>query len=268
MFRSVLCFLSVGSLFSGFAWAQKPATTYYSADQWRFSEPSPDPLHPLRRFLRRPPKGFVDLKERIPDIHLQIRYHTPHNFTGAPLPGYGAPGAWMREKAADALAQVQDSLRKQGLSLLVYDAYRPIRGTLAMVAWAKRTQQTHLLKGYIATRSGHNRGHTIDLTICDAKTGKALDMGNAYDTLNETSHTRNARGYALQNRLLLLRVMRSAGFRPYNKEWWHFSFRMPAKARDVPYGCYEPNEKRWRPPKGWEQPGFQMPKVWKPRPCR
>jgi hypothetical protein len=183
----------------------------------------------------------------------------------SPIRGQGATvpcGVW------GGTPQKPSELRKSYLSLLVYDAYRPIRGTLAMVAWAKRTQQTHLLKGYIATRSGHNRGHTIDLTICDAKTGKALDMGNAYDTLNETSHTRNARGYALQNRLLLLRVMRSAGFRPYNKEWWHFSFRMPAKARDVPYGCYEPNEKRWRPPKGWEQPGFQMPKVWKPRPCR
>ncbi|MCB9639420.1 MAG: hypothetical protein H6727_11060 [Myxococcales bacterium] len=247
---------------------RKPHTSYISQDQWTYPETVPDHQHPLRRYLRRPPKGFVDLKTFIPDIHLQIRYHTRHNFTGAPLLGYGAPGAWMREKAATALAKVQATLRKQGLSLLVYDAYRPIRGTLSMVAWAKRTKQTHLLKGYIATRSGHNRGHTIDLTICNAKTGKALDMGNAYDTLNPQSHTYNAKGHALKNRLLLLRVMRSVGFRPYTKEWWHFSFRMRARARDVPYGCYEPKERSWRAPKGWDRPGYEMPLQWKPRRCR
>ncbi|HAA58238.1 MAG TPA: hypothetical protein DCE42_25970 [Myxococcales bacterium] len=221
-------------------------------------------------YLNKPPKGFVALKEYIPGIRLSIRYHTPRNFTEAPLPGYGAPGAWMVEKAAKALKRVHMSLKKKGLGLLVYDAYRPIRGTLGMVAWAKRTQKLHLFKqGYIARYSGHNHGHTVDLTIVNLKTGKPLDMGTPWDTLTTKSHTRNAKGKALKNRYLLKREMRKQGFRPYYKEWWHFRYPMKGtKRRDVPYGCYEAPEGKWRPKKGWDKPGYNMPMKWKPSPCK
>ena len=263
----ILSFLAFSSVFSNDALA-KPRYPL-GADVWRWDMPRPDERHPLRASLQKPPQGFVSLKALIPSIHIEIRYHTPHNFTGAPLPGYGAPDAWMLEKPAQALAQAQEKLAKEGLSLLVYDAYRPIRASLAMVAWAKRTGQAHLLNGYIARRSGHNHGHTIDLTLCDAKTGKPLDMGNAYDTLNETSHTKNSTGHARRHRYKLLRVMRSVGFRGYFKEWWHFGYRMPHKTapRDVPYSCYESPEGQWKAPKGWEQAGFTVPMIWKPKPC-
>lgn len=225
---------------------------------------------PFLRYLRKPPTGFVSLPALIPSLVLDIRYHTADNFTGAPLPGYGAPGAWMLEEPAQALARVQDSLRSQGLGLLIHDAYRPVRGTLAMVAWAKRTSQEDLLrKGYIATRSGHNHGHTIDLSLIDLKTKQPLDMGTPYDTLSKESHTYNAKGIFLKRRLILLQAMKAQGFRPYTKEWWHFSYKMKTKTRprDVPYSCFEPPEKRWKAPQGWSSPGYKMPATWTASPC-
>ena len=140
-----------------------------------------------------------------------------------------------------------------------------------MVAWAKRIRQYKALVkgGYIARRSGHNRGHTIDLTLVNANTGKPLDMGTPWDTLNTKSHTRNAKGQVLRNRLLLRKLMRRYGFRPYYKEWWHFGFRMKGtRPRNVPYGCFETPEGKWKAPKGWDKPGFNMPIMWKPTPCR
>ena len=235
----------------------------------RKAVPRKKPAPRMEDYLNKPPKGWVDLKTFIPGIKLSIRYHTADNFTGAPLAGYGAPGAWMRRKAALGLKKVQAWLNKRGYGLIVYDAYRPYRGTLAMVAWTYRTRQTHLLKqGYIATRSGHNRGHTVDLSMVTLKSGKLVDMGTPWDTLSKKSHTRNARGQIRKNRMLLVRAMRVGGFRNYWKEWWHFSFRMKARPRNVPYGCYEPSEKDWRPPKGWRRPGYKPAMKWNPRPCR
>lgn len=225
--------------------------------------PSPTPLNP-------PPSGWVDLQQHIPGIQCDIRYHTADNFTGAPLPGYGIPGAWLRKEPADSLATVQKSLNEQGLGLLVYDAYRPLRGTLGMVAWAHRTDQVHLLdNGYIARRSGHNKGNTIDLTIVSLKTGEPLDMGTPWDTLSEASHTKNATGKAQENRQLLQRELGAAGWENYWKEWWHYSYPTEEKLphRDVPYACFEPPEKAWIAPEGWKTPGYVMPATFTASPC-
>lgn len=212
-------------------------------------------------FLFALPDGFVDLTKVVPEITIDIRYHTANNFTGAPLPGYASPGAWMLKEPAEALARVQAALKKDGLGLLVYDAYRPLRGTLAMVAWAERTNQVKLLDdGYIARKSGHNHGHTIDLTLIDLKTKQPLDMGTPWDTLSEASHTTNATGAVLERRLVLKRAMEAQGFKPYAKEWWHFGFSVKGtKGRDVPYGCAEAKEGQWQPPAGWNTAGFTMP---------
>ncbi len=215
-----------------------------------------------------PPEGFVALEEAIPGVQLSIGYHTPDNFTGAPLPGYGAPGAWMLEEAASALAKVHQELAEEDLGLLVYDAYRPQRGTAGMVAWATRTEQLELFqKGYIARRSGHNHGHTVDLTIVDSE-GAPLDMGTPWDTLTEKSHTANASGKAFENRLKLKRLMSKHGFKPYSKEWWHFGYPLhDTRPRDVPYGCFEVAEGAWSPPEGWETPEYEMPMTWPSAPC-
>lgn len=221
--------------------------------------------------LRAPPEGWVALDALIDGLQLDIRYHTANNFTQAPLPGYGVPGAWLREQPAEALARVQADLAADGLGLLVYDAYRPLRGTLAMVAWAHRTDQVHLLdNGYIARRSGHNKGNTIDLTLADLQTGTAVDMGTPWDTLTEQSHTRNATGAALDNRLKLKAAMSAHGWRNYSKEWWHYSYDMgdtPLKHRDVPYACFEADEGAWQEPTGWREPGHAMPMEHTPEPC-
>lgn len=246
--------------------AQPPPTTVRAKGHNSHAKQTPVVM---RRYLRKPPAGFVDLRTFIPGIRLAIGYHTRDNFTGAPLPGYGAPGAWMLQQPAEALKKVQADAKARGLSLLVYDAYRPVRATLAMVAWAKRTNQMKLFRdGYIARYSGHNHGHTIDLTLVVDATGTPLDMGTPWDTLNPSSHTRNAKGLALRNRLLLRTLMRRHGFRPYFKEWWHFGYRVKSsRRRDVPYGCFEPDEGSWKPPTNWNDPQFNMPLRWTPTPC-
>lgn len=147
----------------------------------------------------------------------------------------------MRTEVAEALARVQSSLEPEGLGLLIYDAYRPIRASRAMVEWTRETHQEHLLaKGYIASKSGHNHGNTIDLTLIDLQTGEPLDMGTPYDLFDEASHTGNATGAALENRLRLKAAMQAQGFSPYSKEWWHFSYKLEeTSAKDIPYGCEE-----------------------------
>ena len=113
---------------------------------------------------------LAELTAVVPGLLLDLRYATPDNFTSAPLPGYGVPRAFLRQEAAAALARVQLRLRARGLGLKVWDAYRPVRATLAMVAWCERTGRTSLLdEGYIARRSRHNQGVAIDLTVVDLK---------------------------------------------------------------------------------------------------
>jgi len=205
-----------------------------------------------------PPEGWVDL-DTIPGVTFDIRYHTADNFTGAPVPGYGVAAAWLRKAPAEALARVQARLAERGLALKVYDAYRPSRGTKAMVAWAERTGQVHLLDdGYVARVSGHNRGHTIDLSVVEAATGRELDMGSPWDTLSEVSHTKNATGPALENRLLLKTAMEAEGWKAYWKEWWHFTYPPEGTppTRDVPYACWEPAEGTWTAPAGWNLAGW------------
>lgn len=168
---------------------------------------------------------LVDVRSRDSTIRVDARYATSNNFTGEPLPGYEAPRALLRREAADALARVQARLRSQGLGLLVYDGYRPVRATRAMVDWATRTGRTDLLKqGYIARRSRHNLGLAVDLTLVELATGVPLDMGTPFDTFAESAHTANGRGEVLRNRITLVRAMRAERFSNYDQEWWHFSY--------------------------------------------
>jgi zinc D-Ala-D-Ala dipeptidase len=182
--------------------------------------------------------GFVDVRTHARDIRLDIRYATADNFTGRRLPGYCKPIAVIRRPAARALGRVQRRLRGKRLGLLVYDAYRPARATREMVSWAERTNNEWILtQGYVARRSNHNRGAAIDLTLVD-EDGKPLGMGTSYDAFTTRSHTANATGRALRNRLTLKRAMEAEGFRNYRREWWHYDFpRAGGSARDIPLGC-------------------------------
>jgi D-alanyl-D-alanine dipeptidase len=168
---------------------------------------------------------LVDLRSVDSTIDVQARYATSNNFTGAPLPGYEANRAYLRREAAQALGRVQRRLRSGGLSLRVFDGYRPVRATVAMVAWAERTGRRALLdSGYIARRSRHNLGVAVDLTLVDPASRTELPMGTAFDEFTEAAHTANATGRERRYRDLLVRVMESEGFRNYEMEWWHFSY--------------------------------------------
>lgn len=171
---------------------------------------------------------LVDVRSLDSTIVVDARYNGANNFTGAPLPGYQANRALLRREAATALARVQRRLAADGLGLKIFDGYRPVRATLAMVDWAERTGRKHLLDdGYIARRSRHNQGVAIDLTIIDLATGAELPMGTPFDTFSEAAHTANATGEVKRNREMFVRVMQSEGFTNYDQEWWHFFFAVP-----------------------------------------
>lgn len=167
---------------------------------------------------------LVDLSGLAPAPLVQLRYATAGNFTGTPLPGYVANRAFLRREAASAFARASVALASQGYRIKVWDAYRPVRATDAMVAWTQRTGRTDLLRdGYIAERSRHNLGLAVDCTLVDMRTGTELQMGTPFDTFSDRAHTMSATGAELANRLVLRRAMALAGFTPYDAEWWHFA---------------------------------------------
>ena len=175
---------------------------------------------------------LVDVLALAPTIRVGLRYATSDNFTGAPITGYLGNHAHLRREAAAALARVAGKAAPEGLALYVFDAYRPVRATLAMVDWAQRTGREDLFRdGYIASRSRHNLGLAIDLTLVDARTGVPFDMGTPFDTFSRLAHTANATGPVLDRRLRLRRLMESEGFVNYDQEWWHFSFAAPNALR-------------------------------------
>jgi zinc D-Ala-D-Ala dipeptidase len=175
---------------------------------------------------------LTDVRSLDPAIVVDLRYATSNNFTGAPLPGYSANRAYLRREAAAALAHVERDLRSEGLGLKIFDAYRPVRATLAMVDWTERVNRPDLLKdGYIASRSRHNLGLAIDLTLIDLASGRELEMGTPFDTFSAAAHTANATGVAATNRQKLKAAMEREGFVNYDQEWWHFSFGVPNPLR-------------------------------------
>jgi zinc D-Ala-D-Ala dipeptidase len=183
---------------------------------------------------------LVNVQTVDPSIRTEVRYATTNNFTGAVLPGYEKPLALLRPEAAQALARVQRRVAADGYSLKVFDAYRPIRATLAMVRWANRTgNQWVLRQGYVARRSGHNLGSTIDLTLVRLSDSAEVEMGTPYDTFSPAAHTANATGTVRENRDRLVRAMAAEGWVNYDKEWWHFRLPGEHTALDVPLRCFE-----------------------------
>jgi D-alanyl-D-alanine dipeptidase len=171
---------------------------------------------------------LVDVPRAAPGVRIEPRYATPYNFMGEVLPGYAAARVLLRREAADSLAAVAAELAPEGLGLKVFDGYRPVRATQAMVAWTRRTQREDLLRdGYIAERSRHNLGLAVDLTLVELTSGQELKMGTAFDTFSRAAHTANASGVAAANRQRLKRAMEAHGFRNLPEEWWHYSFEVP-----------------------------------------
>lgn len=174
---------------------------------------------------------LADVRSIDTTIMVEVRYATLNNFTGAVLPGYLANRALLRREAVVALARVQRRLLSGGMGLKVFDGYRPVRATQAMVEWAERTGQRHLIDdGYIASHSRHNLGLAVDLTLVDwSMGGREVDMGTPYDTFSDAAHYASAAGRTLRYRQLLRRMMEEEGFRQYEQEWWHYSYSVPGE---------------------------------------
>jgi zinc D-Ala-D-Ala dipeptidase len=211
------------------------------------------------------PEGFIDFRDMAPSALFDIRYYGPHNFVGQRVNGYQAPKCILTKDAAQALSRVQEELKRFGLTLKIYDCYRPQRAVDHFVSWAKDISDIKTKKefyptidkrnlfhdGYIASRSGHSRGSTVDLTIVPLPPpdqavyipGQALaecflpaekrfqdnsiDMGTGFDCFHERSHPEN-REIGLQqrtNRMLLKVLMEKHGFKNLEQEWWHFTLR-------------------------------------------
>jgi zinc D-Ala-D-Ala dipeptidase len=180
--------------------------------------------------------GLVDVHRFAPSIRVNLSYRTKHNETGAPLPGYCENWGLMHERAAFSLGQAQRLLRRGGLGLLVLDAYRPVRATEALVRWAERTGRGGAVGTYIARRSRHNTGSAVDITLIQFRDGKRLRLGGF--AFGPSSHTYNASGRILRNRLTLKNAMERFGFSAYLNEWWHFEhYIRPDRYLDVTLGC-------------------------------
>jgi D-alanyl-D-alanine dipeptidase len=204
------------------------------------------------------PAGFVDLTDVAPDIVVDMRYAGADNFLGRPARGYVAARCLMTKEAARALAAVQRDLIAFGVGLKVYDCYRPQRAVDDFVTWARApgpaTDPRHnpavpkselFQRGYIAARSGHSRGSTVDVTLISSAQPRAgtpppsdrrridgplapdasLNMGTTFDCFDERAHAASdgVPPEARRNRLLLRMAMEKHGFVPYPQEWWHFT---------------------------------------------
>lgn len=184
------------------------------------------------------PAGFVDAATVVPGLVTEMRYAGSHNFVGRPIDGYQAPRCLLTAAAATALAEVARDLAPRGLVIKVFDCYRPTRAVAHFARWARDLDDTvnkaefypHVDKrtlfrdGYIASHSGHSRGSTVDLTLAHAH-GRELEMGTPFDHFSPRSWTAAAgiSAAARTNRAVLAGAMRQHGFKPYDKEWWHFT---------------------------------------------
>lgn len=187
------------------------------------------------------PEGFVYVKKQIPTIQIELRYFTNNNFVGKPIDGYNKYVCILSKEATYALKKVQKDLESFNLSIKIYDAYRPQRAVNHFWAWAKNVNDTLMKQEYypevdkrdlfkeqyIATRSRHSSGSTVDVTLVDLKTGKELDMGTSYDYFGPQSwiHFMLLTTQQKANRMLLQNIMLKHGFRQYPQEWWHFTLR-------------------------------------------
>jgi len=187
------------------------------------------------------PEAFIDAANVVPNLVVDMRYFGADNFVGKRIDGYERPVCLLTKEAAAALAKVAHDLEPRGLALKVFDCYRPARAVTHFVRWAQNvadvarkaehyptTDKRNLFRdGYIAARSGHSRGSTIDLTLARLADKTELDMGTPFDFFSPRAapSSREVSADAQTNRAILAQAMRRGGFVPYVREWWHFTLR-------------------------------------------
>ena len=183
--------------------------------------------------------GFVLLAEQVPQVIQEIRYYSAYNFIGERIDGYEEPCAILTKEAARALKFVSKELYVQGYCLKVFDTYRPACAVRHFVLWGIEDldlrmkpffypdleKQELFEKGYIASKSSHSRGSTVDLTLLEMATGKEVDMGSPFDLFSERSHPdfKGVTEEQFENRMRLQKAMVRGGFEPLDCEWWHFT---------------------------------------------
>ncbi len=183
------------------------------------------------------PADFVVVED--PRIVTEVRYFSSDNFVGERIDGYLVPRVYITSAAYQGLLGVADDLEAFGLGLKIFDAYRPQQAVNHFVRWAEDINDTRMKAryypsvdksnlfrdGYIAARSGHSRGSTVDLTIVDLASGEELDMGTPWDFFDLRSWGASTDVTAEQraNRALLRSTMTKHGFSPITTEWWHFT---------------------------------------------
>lgn len=188
---------------------------------------------------------FVSVTDILPEVILDIRYYSSNNFIGEKIDGYEEPVALLTKKAALALKNAGEEIKKQGLCFKIFDAYRPQMAVDHFVRWAEDLDDVKMKEafypevskkdlfalGFIAKHSGHSRGSTVDLTLCNIEGQKELDMGGTFDFFGDISHSdyTDLSKEQLDNRRLLREVMVNNGFMPLKEEWWHYTLK------DEPY---------------------------------
>ncbi|AFM24629.1 M15 family metallopeptidase [Desulfomonile tiedjei] len=188
------------------------------------------------------PEGFVYVETIIPDIHTELRYFSDENFLGCRVSGYLAPRCILTKEAAESLKKVQDELKQFGMGLKIFDAYRPQCAVDHFVQWGKDLNDTKMQakyypdvqkrdlfkEGYIAERSSHSRGSTVDLTIVYLdQQSTELDMGTHFDFFGPEAWPESPLVSPVHraHRMLLNVLMKKYGFDSYSKEWWHFTLK-------------------------------------------
>jgi D-alanyl-D-alanine dipeptidase len=170
---------------------------------------------------------LVDIQSLIPDIRLDIRYATSHNFMG--LPFYDEARAFLQRPAAEALVRAKKKLASYGFGLVIFDAYRPWYVT--KMFWEATPPEKRDFVADPEKGSFHNRGMAVDLALCDGRNGRMLDTGGEYDEFGARSLPDYPGGTSLErwHRKVLRAAMESEGFVVYPFEWWHFTFRPEQK---------------------------------------
>jgi D-alanyl-D-alanine dipeptidase len=189
--------------------------------------------------------GFVFVDEFVSGIRWDAKYATWDNFTGKPVDGYLANRIVGTRALCGALESARDKAESLGFGLLFWDGYRPQQAVECFLGWSRqpedgRTKLRHypnigraemFEKGYVATKSGHSRGSTVDLTLYYLASGELAPMGGDHDLMDSTSH-HEADGITpveAQNRQYLCSIMETCGFNRYDCEWWHYTLK------DEPY---------------------------------
>ena len=185
-------------------------------------------------------EGFVYLDEAVPGVLWDAKYAGEDNFVGEPVDGYCAGRVVGTRELAEALVRVSALAAEKGYRLMLWDAYRPQRAVDHFIRFCAspetgKTKEKHypgidktqlIPLGYIAERSGHSRGSTIDLTLAD-ENGNLLDMGGIFDFMDERSHhgCPEMTEAQAENRELLRGIMLECGFTDYRNEWWHYRLK-------------------------------------------